>query len=576
MKQCFVFRSMILLFFIFMKVSALVAAERSSMQNQTPFHIFEAQVYPFLQEKCAGCHGDKKFGAPQHSPRNDSRASYEKIRGYVHFSPDWATVSHLITFGGSRHCKDYTGDDSCGTDHNTLISTVRNWIDAEVSAKPAVFQKSRPSAKVLAQSYQENSYDTNDRFLKIIQVSASVGKTCVLFENGKAKCWGGENWNASLGIGTTSSIGKSSEEMRSLPYIMIKEPIKQISVGSTHSCVLLQNGKAKCWGGNNFGQLGVGSQISPLGKTQQEMESLPYVMINESIIQISVGGSYTCALLQSRKTKCWGLNDLGQLGIGSSVKSIGKTSEEMQSLPDVRIKEPIAQIAVGNSHACALLQNGKAKCWGQNLAGALGIGLTVHSVGISPQEMDSLSFVMIDELIIQISVSASHTCALLKNGKAKCWGLNNHQQLGIASQSFALGRTPQEMNSLPYVLIDEPIQYIVAGSEYTCALLQNELSTVKCWGKNNHGQLGIGITRECMGTTLQEMNSLSYVLVKKKVFQISMGHEFTCFLLENGKIKCAGENKSGQLGTGDKIERGVYDVDGTGELSDALVSAEDK
>ncbi|MEK2646660.1 RCC1 domain-containing protein [Bdellovibrio sp. BCCA] len=408
------------------------------------------------------------------------------------------------------------------------------------------------------------------------QMAAGNNHTCAILDNSTVKCWG-NNTYGQLGQGHINNLGDGAGEMGdSLPPISLGtgRTAVQVSAGYYHSCALLDNATVKCWGSNSVGQLGQG-HTNDLGDGAGEMgDSLPAINLGtgRTAVQISTGSHFTCALLDNSTVKCWGYNNYGQLGQGH-INNLGDGAGEMgDSLPTVSLGtgRTAVQISAGDSHACALLDNSTVKCWGYNTYGQLGQGHT-NRLGDGAGEMgDSLSAINLGtgRTALQISAGIFHTCALLDNSTVKCWGVNGVGQLGQGHTNF-LGDGAGEMgDSLPAISLGagRTAVQISAGNNHTCALLDN--STVKCWGYNNYGQLGQGNTNS-MGDGAGEMgDSLPSVSLGtgRTAVQIYTGQNHTCALLDNSMVKCWGYNINGQLGQGHTNNLG----DGAGEMGDAL------
>ena len=164
-----------------------------------------------------------------------------------------------------------------------------------------------------------------------------------------------------------------------------------IAAGDFHNCAELDNGDLKCWGYNNYGQLGIDSTTN-MGNSSGDMASLSAVNLGtgRTATAISAGYFHNCAELDNGDLKCWGYNNSGQLGIASTT-TMGASSGEMASLSAVNLGtgRTATAIAAGHSHTCALLDNGDVKCWGRNNTGQLGIDSTTQT-GDSSGEMASL------------------------------------------------------------------------------------------------------------------------------------------------------------------------------------------
>jgi alpha-tubulin suppressor-like RCC1 family protein len=224
----------------------------------------------------------------------------------------------------------------------------------------------------------------------------------------------------------------------------------------------------------------------------------------------------------------------------------------------------------GNVHTCALLKGGQVKCWGWNAYGQLGLGDTV-SRGDMPGTMgNALPTVDLGTSVKVLSLAAGyyHTCALLEGGQVKCWGHNPEGELGLGDTEDR-GNAPGQMgDALPFVNLGSGAKVVSLAANWlhTCALLDN--STMKCWGDNSHGELGLGDTQP-RGQQASEMgDSLTAVDLGTSavVVSIAAGAYHNCALLAGGRVKCWGDDEEGALGQGDTLSRGQS----AGEMGDTL------
>jgi alpha-tubulin suppressor-like RCC1 family protein len=209
--------------------------------------------------------------------------------------------------------------------------------------------------------------------------------------------------------------------MNHLEFAEINEDVKQVSHSNKTVCIVTIPGKVKCWGSNYSGILGTGELRDMIGNLPNDMQKVRPVQLPHPVTQISVSRFHVCALMRNKKAICWGSNDNGKLGIESTVENLpGGT---FPPLAEVKLPENIIQLASGNSHTCALLENKKVKCWGNNIYGQLGLPRSIKNIGLQFGDMTQLSPVKVGEDVEQISAGENQTCALTTTNKIKCWGL---------------------------------------------------------------------------------------------------------------------------------------------------------
>lgn len=343
--------------------------------------------------------------------------------------------------------------------------------------------------------------------LKIIDIATGGAEggshACALLSDGTIRCWGASGLPG-------APHGDQDNEMGShLPVVDLGEPATAITASASHTCALLSSGDVKCWGENADGQLGLG-HTTPLFDTS----ALAAVKLgtNKKATAITAGRSFTCALLSEGSVKCWGMGGIIGQGDGDSR---GNDPDEMGDalLPVALGTGQIATaIEAGTSHACAVLSDqmtGEAsiKCWGRNDNGQLGQE-DFNWRGSKSNEMgDMLPAVKLGAGTTPKAVTAGydHTCALFTSGAVKCWGGNWSGSLGLGTTSGAVGSKMDEMgDNLLYVKLgpDKIATAITAGYLHTCALFSD--SSVKCWGVNFSGLLGLGDI-DTRGDGLNEM-----------------------------------------------------------------------
>ena len=413
-------------------------------------------------------------------------------------------------------------------------------------------------------SHQIQNQDLNINPLDIIEAALGDSFSCVLFRNGGVKCWGLGGSKGRLGQENINSIGDKSGDMgAALHYIKLGTGLKavQIDTGKDHACVRFSNGGVKCWGRNQYGQLGLGNIID-LGSNVGDMgDNLPFVNLGSgrTALKISAGGNHSCALLDNLAVKCWGDNIMGQLGLDDNLDR--GDNEIPKDVNNVFLGAGLIpkDISTGRLHSCVLFTNGKIKCWGYNFNGQLGQDVGSIRIGTIPGDMASLQTIQLGAKVLSISCGADHTCALLENNSVKCWGYNSIGQLGIGN-STDVGDEVVHIGNLTGISLgtDLTVKKIMAGNDHNCALMSND--NLKCWGDNFKGMLGLGDIINRGDLPNQMGDQLDFVNLGNEsiITDLSLGADHSCAILGNTKLKCWGVNNDGRLGLGDIIDRGEF------------------
>lgn len=244
--------------------------------------------------------------------------------------------------------------------------------------------------------------------------------------------------------------------------------------------------------------------------------------------QVSAGRDHTCAVLTDGSVKCWGSNTLGQLGDGT--RNSASTPRTV-----VGLGGGAASVSAGSSHTCALLTSGAVRCWGYNVTGQLGNGLTSDSN--TPVPVTGLA-----SGVAAISAGDYHSCAVSTSGAAKCWGSNAYGRLGNGSTTDSA--VPVGVSGLT-----SGVEMISAGGSHTCAVVT--AGPVKCWGLGDVGQVGNG------GLEVPGASSVStpatVIGVGSSARSVSTGGDTSCAVTVDGAARCWGQNGYGKLGNGTAV-----------------------
>lgn len=285
-----------------------------------------------------------------------------------------------------------------------------------------------------------------------------------------------------------------------------------VTAGAAHGCAIDRDGRVWCWGDNERGQLGDGTTTAT--PTPRRIDALT------DVVALATGAVHSCAVLGDGSAWCWGGNDDGQLGDGSFTDRASPT--RVAGLAEV------VALAVGERHTCALRGDGSVACWGRNRSGELGDGSGVDGRAIAGA-IPGLDGVV----ALSASGHGSHSCARRGDGSVWCWGQNAHGQIDSARGTHAL---PVEVPALADATA------LAIGGDHTCALRAGE---VLCQGRNKHGQLG--------GSS--DDDPVVAVELPLAATAVSAGAWHSCALLTDGGVSCWGRNHHGQLGDGTTSER---------------------
>ena len=254
------------------------------------------------------------------------------------------------------------------------------------------------------------------------------------------------------------------------------------------------------------------------------------------------------------EVRCWGLNSSGQLGDGSENQA---DSPQAVTNLDGLISDSTRQasaLAAGDNHTCALTKDGKVRCWGLNSSGQLGNNSSINSsIPVAVQLLDATELTG----AAGITAGADHTCAWLTNGEAMCWGGGFYGRLGDGSTSNSArlyASNVCETGNGTCTIKLTGVAAVAAGAGFTCALLTDE--SVTCWGGDNAlGQLGTGTFAG--GVIRLPTDSVTGILTGQGAKQLSTGDAHACVILGAGTMRCWGQNNiwspdpnAGRIGDG--------------------------
>ena len=344
-------------------------------------------------------------------------------------------------------------------------------------------------------------------------VGVAVGKdhSCAVLATGIVQCWG-SNGSGQLGVGSSPSASATPVTVSGLTSVV------SIVAGSGFSCARKSDGTVRCWGTNQFGQLGDDTKTGPRF-TPVAVSGLV------DATKLVAGATHACALRAVGTLVCWGGNGQGQLGTGN-------TTDRDVPTPVVAMAN-VTEIAAGLRFTCAARTPGTAFCWGANNVGQLGIGSTSANSLLPVEALSTLA-------LREIAAGETHACHSRSAGQTFCWGGNSAGQTGVGAVSASQSQ-PQNVRGLASL-------ELAAGRKHTCALAANDV--VRCWGDNALGQLGNAGTAAALqpAVVIGLAGSVS-------ARRIAAGTNHSCATRADGALACWGRNDSSAIGDGTTTDR---------------------
>lgn len=342
----------------------------------------------------------------------------------------------------------------------------------------------------------------------VIDLAAGSNFTCALTSAGAVSCWGG-NTAGQLGTAATRTA-------RPVAMAGLDADIVAISAGNDLACARTADGAALCWGSNAAGQLGTGTTIA-------SKEPITVTGLDKGVTSLSAGaatGDHVCAVIDDGTARCWGGNAGGQLGNDASTTI---TAPAAVTGPGAEATD----VQAGGTSTCGRTPEGAAVCWGDNAAGQLGT-MTRGSSAIAR------AVTGLDTGVTAVAAGAptsTQSCAVVDGG-VRCWGTSTG---GLGDGTGRSSATPVAVSGL------SDAAEVSAGGAHACA--RTEAGAIVCWGRNLSGEVGDG-------TTTARPAPVPVSGIASGATSVHAGRTFTCATIEGGTVRCWGDNSSGQLGIG--------------------------
>ena len=308
-----------------------------------------------------------------------------------------------------------------------------------------------------------------------------------------------------------------------------------LDAGLEHTCAVLTDHTARCWGVGLAGRLGYGSDADVLSAA-----AAPPVSVGpgRSVRAISAGYYHTCAILDDATVRCWGFGANGRLGYGGTGNVLSPAG-----LPPVPLGGPARAITAGASHTCAILGDGTVRCWGNGGSGRLGYG---NQASIGDDEAAGAGG-PVDlgpgRTARAIAAGDFHTCAILDDGSLRCWGFGASGQLGYGGTGdVGDDERPGQAGPVP-IPAGRTARAVAGGTGHTCAILDD--GTARCWGLGGNGRLGYGSTGSITSAAAAGPIALG---AGRTATAIGAGYAHTCAALDDGAARCWGFGGNGRLG----------------------------
>lgn len=351
--------------------------------------------------------------------------------------------------------------------------------------------------------------------------TGGLGFTCVITQNGKVMCWG----NSDAG-----QLGDTVAMLTGEPIaVHASGTFTSVDAGDSHACARSTTGQVVCWGSNARGQLGVATNTEC--KTEHGPVAcavIPVVAPTNFARSVTSGAEHSCAVGADSSITCWGTNTRGQLGVTD------QPTGTLIAHPNTRLHFLAA--TAGGYHTCGILADGSLMCWGWNRYGQLGTaspdgcGLTMYAR--TPCSLTPIATAP-GKAFLGVTAGRDHTCGVLRDGTAWCWGANRRGQVGNGTTSDSVPAPVEVLGGRRYIAV-------AAGQEFTCAIERG--GTVWCWGDAGFHQFATADST-FSATPVQ-------VPLLEPALSLGAGGQHACVVTVTKHVICWGAHAAGEIGKG--------------------------
>ena len=319
----------------------------------------------------------------------------------------------------------------------------------------------------------------------VTALAAGNGFSCAVLSDGTVQCWG-TNDSGQLGLG---SLTPTSSALPAVVSLGLSATGITVSRNQGVACAILADGSVRCWGSNAGGALGLGNNTSSPSQTMTPSQFGPVSLGTTATAIASANGA--CALLTGGTIRCWGDNNFGELGLGNTTALSNTMIPSAYGVVPLPSGKTALSISMGSGFVCTRLSDGTAQCWGHNNIGQLGLG---NANTIGDNELATAGAVVLGTTVSSLLTGNLETCGLfVSDGGWRCWGNNSSGELGypdLTARGATSTTTPSQLSALSFGT-GRTATAIFLGTGDACALLDD--NEVRCWGNNASGQLGLGI-----------------------------------------------------------------------------------
>ena len=336
---------------------------------------------------------------------------------------------------------------------------------------------------------------------EVIQVAADNSHSAAVTKDGDLYMWGYNNYGQ---LGVYTNVDKNAPVLvNNSTTALPAKSVKYVALGYYHSAAITKDGSLYMWGRNNYGQLGDGTTT----------DRYTPVKIMDNVSSVSLGGYHSAAITKDGSLYMWGYNGNGRLGDGTTTSRY----------TPVKIMDNVSSVSLGGYHSAAITKDGSLYMWGYNYYEQLGNGTTT----------DRYTPIKIMVNVASVSLGSSHSAAITKDGNLYMWGNNGYGQLGDGTTTKKT--RPQRVAS--------NVQSVKLGYNHTTVISKD--GGLYTWGYNYYGQLGNGTTTD----------SSNPIKIMNDVVSCAGGYNHTVALKKDGTVYTWGYNRYGQLGDGTTTDR---------------------